>query len=87
MNDTKYQPLTVFELLLDTSELELNIRETFRVLLTEKQSNWLHCKTECIERLTELADVFSGAKPLTRVERNGISFKIFITYEIHSMIC
>lgn len=74
INDTKYQPLSVFELLLDTSELELNVRDTFRVLLTEKQSHWLRCKTECVERLTELADVFSGVKPLTRVEKNGKQF-------------
>lgn len=71
INDAKYQPLTVFELLLDTAELELNVRETFRSLLTEKRTSWLRCKNECIERLTELADVFGGAKPLTRVEKNG----------------
>ena len=71
LNDTKYEPLSVFELLLDTAELELNVRETFRTLLTEKRTNWLRCKNECIERLTELADVFSGDKPLTRVEKNG----------------
>ncbi len=71
LNDTKYQPLTVFELLLDTAELELNVRETFRNLLTEKRTNWLRCKSECVDRLTELADVFSGAKPLSRVEKNG----------------
>lgn len=68
--DTKYQPVPVFELLLDCAELELNVRETFRILLTEKRSKWLLCKKECIERLTELADVFSGAKPLSRVEKN-----------------
>ena len=70
LNDSKYQPPLVFELLLDTAELELNVRETFRNLLTDKRSNWLHCKSECVERLTELADVFSGSKPLTRVEKN-----------------
>jgi WASH complex subunit strumpellin len=70
LNDTKYQPVTVFELLLDCAELELNVRETFRTLLTEKRANWLRCKNECMERLTELADVFSGAKPLTRVDKN-----------------
>lgn len=60
----------VFELLLDTAELELNVRETFRNLLTDKRSTWQQCKSECVERLTELADVFSGSKPLTRVEKN-----------------
>lgn len=69
--DTKYQPLVIFELLLNASELELNVREMFRQLLTEKKQNWEKCQSECIDRLTELADVFSGTKPLSRVEKNG----------------
>jgi WASH complex subunit strumpellin len=71
LSDSKYQPVLVFELLLVTAELELNVRETFRQLLTDKKTNWQRCKCECVERLTELADVFSGAKPLTRIEKNG----------------
>lgn len=73
--DSKYQPVLVFELLLDTAELELNVRETFRNLLTNKKTNWERCKSECIERLTELADVFGGTKPLTRIEKNGTQYK------------
>ena len=70
--DTKYQPLAVFELLLDTSELELAVRDMFRHLLTEKRANWLKCRGKCVECLTELADVFSGTKPLARVDKNGM---------------
>ena len=69
--DSKNQPTLVFELLLVTAELELAVRETFRQLLTDKRANWLRCKGESVSRLTELADVFSGAKPLSRIEKNG----------------
>jgi len=39
-------------------------------LLNEKESKWLELKKEAKERIEELADVFSGNKPLTSVERN-----------------
>ena len=44
----------------------------FRKMLDEKKENWEKHKTEGSERMQELADVFSGTKPLTRVEKNGL---------------
>lgn len=43
----------------------------FKQMLSEKQIKWESYKKEGSERMTELAEVFSGTKPLTRVERNG----------------
>ena len=40
-------------------------------LLLEKQNKWEKYKKEGVERMTELSEVFSGTKPLTRVEKNG----------------
>jgi hypothetical protein len=37
----------------------------------EKQSKWEKYKKEGVERMMELSEVFSGIKPLTRVEKNG----------------
>lgn len=71
LSDSRHDPLKIFELLLNTSQLELKIRETFRYLLKEKRPQWDKCQKECVERLMELAEVFSGVKPLTRVEKNG----------------
>lgn len=47
--------------------------QMFRKMLDEKQAKWESCKKECAERMLELADVFSGTKPLTRVDKNGES--------------
>lgn len=41
------------------------------MLLAEKFDRWTANRKEAVERLIELADVFSGAVPLTRVEKNG----------------
>jgi len=68
--DAKYNPLQVFELLLNTAQFELKIRDLFRHLLVEKQNKWEKYKKEGVERMTELSEVFSGTKPLTRVEKN-----------------
>lgn len=43
----------------------------FKQMLSEKQIKWESYKKEGSERMTELAEVFSGIKPLTRVEKNG----------------
>ena len=43
----------------------------FNVMLQEKQDKWGQYKKEGSERIQELGEVFSGTKPLTRVEKNG----------------
>lgn len=70
LQDSKCKPLQVFELLLNTAQLELKVRETFRHMLKEKKSSWEEGQKDCVDRMTELAEVFSGSKPLARVERN-----------------
>lgn len=43
----------------------------FKQLLAKKQEKWEMLKKEGTERMEELGEVFSGTKPLTRVEKNG----------------
>lgn len=68
--DSRYNALQVFQLLLYTAQFELKLKEIFKRLLTEKQDKWNKYKMEGTERMTELSEVFSGTKPLTRVEKN-----------------
>ena len=44
----------------------------FRKMLEEKREKWEEHKKEGSERMQELSDVFSGTKPLTRVDKNGV---------------
>uniref|UniRef100_A0AAR2J0S3 WASH complex subunit 5 n=1 Tax=Pygocentrus nattereri TaxID=42514 RepID=A0AAR2J0S3_PYGNA len=75
INDSKYNPKILFQLLLDTAQFEFILKEMFKQMLVEKQLKWESYKKEGSERMTELAEVFSGVKPLTRVEKNdGQSF-------------
>lgn len=43
----------------------------FKQMLVQKQSQWEKHKTEGVERMDELSEVFSGTKPLTRIQKNG----------------
>ncbi|KJE94402.1 strumpellin, variant [Capsaspora owczarzaki ATCC 30864] len=60
----------LFQLLLNTSQFEFVLKQLFSELLERKQAKWQACQKEAAERMTELADVFSGTKPLTRIEKN-----------------
>lgn len=65
-----YDPRAVFELLLNTAQFELKLKEMFKQMLAQKQSQWEKHKTEGVERMDELSEVFSGTKPLTRIQKN-----------------
>ena len=58
-------------------------------MLKEKTTKWEHLKKESCERMQELADVFSGVKPLTRVEKNGTTNQSSLVWpwEIISASC
>ncbi|XP_062506598.1 WASH complex subunit 5-like [Corticium candelabrum] len=66
----KYNPQQLFRLLLNTGQFEFVLKEMFKKMLAQKQPKWEEYKVEGSERMAELAEVFSGVKPLTRVEKN-----------------
>ncbi|CAF1096037.1 unnamed protein product [Adineta ricciae] len=70
ITDLQYNPAAVFKLLLNTAQFEFNLKEIVSLLLAEKFDRWTANRKEAVERLVELADVFSGTMPLTRVEKN-----------------
>ncbi|XP_060520959.1 WASH complex subunit 5 [Cylas formicarius] len=67
----------LFKLLLNTAQFELVTRELFKSLFSEKESKWELLKIESHKSLTELSEVFSGTKPLTRVPENKDLQKYF----------
>ncbi|KAI5713146.1 hypothetical protein M8J75_014032 [Diaphorina citri] len=73
----------VFQLILNTSEFELKIKELLKALLEDKQNKWNSCKQECNERLNYLIELFSGAKPLPKVHKNQQLEKWFSEINSH----
>lgn len=52
-------------------------------LLSEKQNKWETYKKECVDRMNELSDVFSGTKPLTRIDKNGLLQSFYKVNNLH----
>lgn len=72
------QPNMLFELLLNTSQLELKVREMIKELLVERESRYGKYKTECESRMQDLSEAFSGTQPLMRIEKNENLQKWFL---------
>ncbi|XP_055343798.1 WASH complex subunit 5-like [Paramacrobiotus metropolitanus] len=68
--EMKCRPVDIFELLLNTAQFELKLKELYKLILAAKESKWTLYKSEAKERLTDLSDAFTGGKPLTRIEKN-----------------
>jgi len=52
-------------------------------LLKDKEAKWEADKEEAHGRMVELSDVFSGTKPLARVEKNG-TFSSHFPHSVYS---
>ncbi|KAK6645588.1 hypothetical protein RUM43_001868 [Polyplax serrata] len=87
LSETKFSHLEMFQLLLNSAQFELKVKDMFKAveyiiilfphLLSEKQTKWEGYKRDSVDRMNELSDVFSGTKPLTRVEKNENLHKWF----------
>ena len=50
--------------------------QLLRKMLDQRVQRWEEFKKECEERLVELSDVYSGRKPLMRIEKNGAYYSL-----------
>lgn len=70
VTDLQYVPMTVFQLLLNTASLEQDLTQIYKRLVSEKEDNWNKYRMEANQQALELSEVFSGNRPLARVEKN-----------------
>lgn len=70
IGESKCPPVLLFKLLLNTAQLELVVKDMYKELLIHKENQWVELKNESHRSLVELSEVFSGTKPLTRIEKN-----------------
>lgn len=54
-----------------TAQFEFQLKTIVNRLIEEKQNRWDQAKQECVGRMQELSEYFSGNKALTRVEKNA----------------
>ncbi|XP_012267636.2 WASH complex subunit 5 [Athalia rosae] len=70
IQEAKYAAIDCLWLLLSTAQLEQDVKHMYKQLLTDKESKWKRYKEICVERIADLAEVFSGNRPLDGVEKN-----------------
>ncbi|OMJ85225.1 hypothetical protein SteCoe_13541 [Stentor coeruleus] len=59
------------QLLMNTAQFERNLKGKLEAMLEKRQSVWTEDKSQAAVRMNELADYFSGTRPLTRgVQKN-----------------
>ena len=56
--------------LLKTAQFEFQVKQMFQKLLDTKDEKWKEYKDRSCEHMTELAEYFSGEKPLARVAKD-----------------
>ncbi|KAI4470697.1 wash complex subunit 5 [Holotrichia oblita] len=78
ISECKCENVQIFRLLLNTAQLELITKDIFKNLLADREKKWDELKKESYNSLNELADVFGGTKPLSRIEKNVNLHKWFL---------
>ncbi len=66
----KQNGLQLIDLLVNLSQFEFFLKRTLPRLLSSKPKYWEEYRKEGVERMTDLAEFFSGDKPLTRVQKS-----------------
>lgn len=63
--------LDVFQLLLNTSQAEMRVKELLEVIVAEKDTRWEQYKKECGTRCNNIASAFSGERMIIGIEQNN----------------
>ncbi|XP_053683160.1 WASH complex subunit 5 [Sabethes cyaneus] len=80
-SDIDFKGIEFFELLLNTAQLEVRIREIFKTILDERIQRWDSFKQEACERIQDLADAYSGVKPIGKMKKNDSLSKWFLNIQ------
>ncbi|XP_076032316.1 WASH complex subunit strump [Oratosquilla oratoria] len=85
--ELKCSPMILFNLLINTSALELSLQQIYRTLVEEKAQRWDVYRQKAKDQVQELSEVFSGNRPLARVTRNDKLQKWFLDIgeQIHAL--
>lgn len=87
LSDVHFSQEKILQLLFNTSQFENKINDLFHSVLDERASTWESGKKECLIRIQELIEIFSGNKQVMRVKKSESLRKWFeeISVEIDSL--
>ncbi|XP_076246687.1 WASH complex subunit strump isoform X1 [Calliopsis andreniformis] len=70
VSESKCTTADCLQLLLSTAQIEQDVKQLYKDLLFGKETKWLRDKGICVERITDLAQIFGGNKSLDGIEKN-----------------
>jgi WASH complex subunit strumpellin len=70
---------SLMQLLMHCSQFELSLRGKIEEMLTKRESQWIEDKSQAAIRMKDLADYYSGEKPLARGVKRNESYMIWFS--------
>ncbi|EZA48313.1 hypothetical protein DMN91_008109 [Ooceraea biroi] len=83
ITESKYTTANCLRLLLSTAQIEQDVKQMYKDLLLGKETKWLKDKGMCIDRITDLAQIFGGVKPLDGIDKNQHLYTWFTEINKH----
>ncbi|XP_014473018.1 PREDICTED: WASH complex subunit strumpellin isoform X2 [Dinoponera quadriceps] len=83
ISESKYTTANCLRLLLSTAQIEQDVKQMYKDLLLGKEAKWLRDKGTCVERITDLAQIFGGTKPLDGIDKNQNLYSWFMEISKH----
>ncbi|XP_015187762.1 PREDICTED: WASH complex subunit strumpellin isoform X2 [Polistes dominula] len=69
ITESKYTEINCLRLLLNTAQIEQDVKQKYKELLVGKETKWLRDKEACVKRIIDLAQIFGDNKSLDGVEK------------------
>ncbi|KAL2712235.1 WASH complex subunit 5 [Vespula squamosa] len=69
ITESKYTEINCLRLLLNTAQIEQDVKQTYKELLVGKETKWLRDKEACVKRIIDLAQIFGDNKSLDGIEK------------------
>lgn len=69
LHELQFNRNTLYNLLLNCSQMELSVREFLAEIQQTKEERWTKSREEAMQRLNELSEAFAGSRPCPRLNR------------------
>ncbi|XP_043487767.1 WASH complex subunit 5 isoform X1 [Polistes fuscatus] len=69
ITESKYTEINCLRLLLNTAQIEQDVKQTYKELLVGKETKWFRDKEACVKRIIDLAQIFGDNKSLDGIEK------------------
>ncbi|KAH8321050.1 hypothetical protein KR067_012177, partial [Drosophila pandora] len=70
LEELQFDRKALYQLMINCSQMELSVKELLTEILQSRDSRWVKCREEAVQRVLELSEAFDGSRPLAKIEPN-----------------